>query len=413
MFEESKTAGSRGVGLGEFPYPLTRGPRESRYLTWLRNHSDYMASGGTLDYLRMAGVLTRGILLNFLILLSLLLFVAAIVGHLYGPQLRAMPSLADLRSPVLDEGLVSRLRMPAEERALPRASAAAGRQADEADTGAYVRAPEQDKLTGWLANRLSDRTKAALNATEPQPGELNAALLEDLRRIIGGELIVADDEGSLILKPVLKQDTRRALEPQTGFWPKTLEALSLTSRSRTRQLNRQILEDAYPGLWPLPREEAEFALKAVGAALNFRRIVPGRSTSEEPEAPVSAAGRWYEAGVLPPMPVPYTLTRTALMLALLLILLSPLGVLFHEIAGHRQSSQKAGSDSSVKLRDKFERAFGSALLVILSLLCFETLPILVDRFHQFRVSPNTNWNTVFGTMAAVSFAVVGGARSVA
>jgi hypothetical protein len=54
---------------GEFPYPIVEGPEESRYLTWVRNHSN-------LDYLRAAAVLIRGILINFLVLLPLLLLLA-------------------------------------------------------------------------------------------------------------------------------------------------------------------------------------------------------------------------------------------------------------------------------------------------------------------------------------------------
>ncbi len=61
---------------GEFPYPIVDGPHESRYLTWVRNHSNYLTPRGFLDYLRAAAVLIRGILINFLILLPLLLLFA-------------------------------------------------------------------------------------------------------------------------------------------------------------------------------------------------------------------------------------------------------------------------------------------------------------------------------------------------
>ena len=55
------------AGYGDFPFALTDGPSESRFLTWLRNHSNYMAVGGFLDYLRIAAVRTRGIFSNALI----------------------------------------------------------------------------------------------------------------------------------------------------------------------------------------------------------------------------------------------------------------------------------------------------------------------------------------------------------
>ena len=64
------------VEPGEFPFPLTGGREESPYLTWLRNHSNYMAPRGLFDYLRAAGVLARGMIINFLIFLPYLLLVA-------------------------------------------------------------------------------------------------------------------------------------------------------------------------------------------------------------------------------------------------------------------------------------------------------------------------------------------------
>jgi hypothetical protein len=75
------------VKTGEFPYPLTDGPDEARYLTWVRNHSNYMAERGFLDYLRLVAVLMRGILVNFLTLLPYLLFVALMLGVVYNTLL--------------------------------------------------------------------------------------------------------------------------------------------------------------------------------------------------------------------------------------------------------------------------------------------------------------------------------------
>ena len=68
------------VELGEFPFPVTEGPEESQHLTWVRNHSNYMAVDGLFDYLRAIGVLVRGILVNFLIFLPYLLGVALVVA---------------------------------------------------------------------------------------------------------------------------------------------------------------------------------------------------------------------------------------------------------------------------------------------------------------------------------------------
>src|SRR6185436_630032 len=49
---------------GEFPFPLTGAQAESPYLTWLRNHSNYMAARGLFDYLRAVSMLGRGIIIN-------------------------------------------------------------------------------------------------------------------------------------------------------------------------------------------------------------------------------------------------------------------------------------------------------------------------------------------------------------
>lgn len=64
------------IKAGEFPFPLSRGPEESRYLTWVRNHSNYMAARGFLDYLRAIGVLVRGVLINFLSCMPYMLVVS-------------------------------------------------------------------------------------------------------------------------------------------------------------------------------------------------------------------------------------------------------------------------------------------------------------------------------------------------
>ena len=76
-----------GERPGGFPFPLIEGPEESRYLTWVRNHSNYMAERGFLDYMRIVAVLVRGILVNFLTLLPYLLVGALLVGVLYNPML--------------------------------------------------------------------------------------------------------------------------------------------------------------------------------------------------------------------------------------------------------------------------------------------------------------------------------------
>ncbi|MFZ2508757.1 MAG: hypothetical protein WAW79_09840 [Steroidobacteraceae bacterium] len=67
------------------------GPDESRFLTWLRNHSKYMAVRGLLDYFRMGAVLVRGILINLLVILPPLLMIALAVSLVYGGYLHDLP----------------------------------------------------------------------------------------------------------------------------------------------------------------------------------------------------------------------------------------------------------------------------------------------------------------------------------
>jgi len=73
---------SADIPAGAFPFPLSDSQEESRYLTWVRNHSNYMVVRGFLDYFRSISVLLRGIVLNFLIFLPALLFIA--IGLAYG-----------------------------------------------------------------------------------------------------------------------------------------------------------------------------------------------------------------------------------------------------------------------------------------------------------------------------------------
>ncbi len=65
---------------GDFPFPLRNGSFESPYLTWIRNHSNYMGARGLLDYLRAAALLTRGMIINFLIFLPVLLIVSIVLA---------------------------------------------------------------------------------------------------------------------------------------------------------------------------------------------------------------------------------------------------------------------------------------------------------------------------------------------
>ncbi len=68
----------------EFPYEHTDGPTESPYLTWIRNHSNYLATNGLIDYVRIAALLFRGIALNLLVLVPGMLLISLVLGLYYG-----------------------------------------------------------------------------------------------------------------------------------------------------------------------------------------------------------------------------------------------------------------------------------------------------------------------------------------
>lgn len=75
------------IRLGEFPFPISDGAEESRYLLWIRNHSNYMAVRGLLDYVRAVAVLARGALINAIVGLPLLMLIAIGVALYYvGPS---------------------------------------------------------------------------------------------------------------------------------------------------------------------------------------------------------------------------------------------------------------------------------------------------------------------------------------
>jgi len=75
------------VKPGAFPFSLVEGPEESAYLTWVRNHSNYLVQRGVVDYFRFAAVLVRGILVNFLTLIPFLLLGAVLLSFIYNDML--------------------------------------------------------------------------------------------------------------------------------------------------------------------------------------------------------------------------------------------------------------------------------------------------------------------------------------
>ncbi len=73
---------SQVVPLGNFPFPRSNGGLESRQLVWLRNHANYLANRGWLDYVRAVSIILRGVVVNMLIGLPFLIIVALLVALL-------------------------------------------------------------------------------------------------------------------------------------------------------------------------------------------------------------------------------------------------------------------------------------------------------------------------------------------
>ncbi|MCB0289945.1 MAG: patatin-like phospholipase family protein [Calditrichaeota bacterium] len=69
---------------GEFPFPHVESPNEPAYVEWLRNNSNYLATRGFIDYVRLFAILLRGILINLLVLLPPLLIASVLFSLYYG-----------------------------------------------------------------------------------------------------------------------------------------------------------------------------------------------------------------------------------------------------------------------------------------------------------------------------------------
>lgn len=74
------TPASSGPQRGKFPFALSDTNEESKYLTWLRNHSNYLAVGGALNSLGAIAIYVRGVFGNLLILMPVLILAGALLG---------------------------------------------------------------------------------------------------------------------------------------------------------------------------------------------------------------------------------------------------------------------------------------------------------------------------------------------
>ena len=75
---------------GDSEFPFRHGPdaRENAILSHLRNHSNYLAPSDFMDYLKLPGLLLRGILANLIIILPYVILAAVLTVWLAGPTIR-------------------------------------------------------------------------------------------------------------------------------------------------------------------------------------------------------------------------------------------------------------------------------------------------------------------------------------
>ena len=159
---------------GEFPYEyqepeeqdkigLTGAPPmvETKFLTWVRNNSNYMATGNFLAWPRIFAVVLRGMLANFLVLLPLILGLAVAMVWIHGNTLAEWEAgdqrLAAIREAATEAEEAAEL---AEKRAIgsdQEAWAAAARARQEAEAAA-----EKVETATAAAPKLSGLFPAAL-----------------------------------------------------------------------------------------------------------------------------------------------------------------------------------------------------------------------------------------------------------
>ena len=259
------------VARGAFPFPLLGGPDESRYLTWLRNHSNYMAVRGLPDYLRMVAVLARGILINGLVvILPALLVLALALSVVYG-------------------GL----------------------------------------LTDWDDQRDPAKTRGDREASQMKHG--------------ASAVVHADLEDGII-----------AIFGKLVFEEESAEEKAALGRYEARM--QRVAEE--------------------------RRARPPGWFITKPVAFDSGWTRWAQdkLGLAPP----FLITPWLVALAAVWVLVYPIAMTLGRISGYRKSLA-SGSDSSVRSRDLFERSFGAALLLIIAVALFESLPRIVYLYNQLRI----------------------------
>lgn len=324
------TQNKQPKNVGEFPYPLADGPKESEYLTWLRNHSNYMAERGFLDYVRIVAVLLRGILINILVLLPYLLAVSFVLGLAY--------------KPLLDDW---------DDQVRP------GREDSSIE---FFATKEVTKRSGWpksLQDWLYQGTTDLSVAGTWSAGDTLTTKLanedgstESVVTTVGANTTNAED----VRDPHLSD-----LNEATGLFDKVKWEPSGTDKI--------VATDAESGK---PVFNISVAETADSGTFTFTFTPPSPST--------------------PFLVTPIVLALAAVVVLFFPIVARLLKVVGYKktLETGSYSSVKLRYfferlfGSSVKRRDLFERLFGGLLLAILAVVLVESFPLLVHFFHQLR-----------------------------
>ena len=101
------------------------------------------------------------------------------------------------------------------------------------------------------------------------------------------------------------------------------------------------------------------------------------------------------------------LTPVVLTIVAIWILVFPMVMMLNQIAAHKKLVA-TGSDNSFKWRDRYERTFGAALLLVLAVVLFELMPLIVYFYHQLRLThldDSVQWKEYLKILAMVSVAL--------
>ena len=156
---------------GEFPYayqdPEAAEPGkpqevESKFLTWVRNNSNYMATGDFLDWPRIFGVLLRGMLANFLVLMPILLALAVGLVWFHGDKLANWEAYDQQVAEAREEATRLAGEFDQAERRAAGADERTQRLADAAQERAKA-AEEEVKALGYEAPKVSKYFRVALS----------------------------------------------------------------------------------------------------------------------------------------------------------------------------------------------------------------------------------------------------------